>query len=45
MTEERYLRILQLLYQGLNLITKGIKKEIDELKRAQIAPPDNSSSL
>lgn len=35
MTEERYLRLLQLLYQGLNLIAKGIKKEIDDLKAAQ----------
>lgn len=45
MTREDYLSLLQLLYQGLNLITKGIKREIDRLKQAQIAPPDNSSSL
>lgn len=45
MTEERYLRLLQLLYQGLNLIAKGLKREIDELKAAQAAPTQDSSSL
>ena len=44
MTDERWLRLLQLLYQGLNLITQGIKKEIDELK-AEKAEKQQISSL
>lgn len=42
MTDERWLRLLQLMYQGLNLITQGIKKEIDEIK-AKAETSQNSS--
>jgi hypothetical protein len=34
MTEnDRFLTLLQVLYQGLNLMAKGIKKLIDEIKQ------------
>ena len=42
MTEDRWLQILQLLYQGLNLIAKGIKREIDELKAEQATRQQNT---
>jgi hypothetical protein len=32
MSKESWLRILQLFYQGLNLIAAGLKKEIESLK-------------
>lgn len=44
MTDERWLRILQLMFQGLNLITQGIKREIEEIK-AEKAKNQQISSL
>jgi len=32
MSEHRFLQVLTIVYQGLNLIAKGIKKIIDEIK-------------
>lgn len=43
MTDDRYLRLLQLLYQGFNLIAKGIKKEIDTIKADEAARQKVSS--
>lgn len=33
--QKQWLWFLQLIYQGLNLITQGIKKEIERLKITQ----------
>ena len=32
MTEERWLKLLQLFYQGINLIAVGLKRLIEEFK-------------
>jgi len=33
MSEKRFLTLLQLLYQGLNLMATGIKRLIDDIKQ------------
>jgi hypothetical protein len=33
MSEKRFLALLQLLYQGLNLMAIGVKRLIDEIKQ------------
>jgi len=33
MAEKRFLLLLQVLYQGLNLMAKGVKKIIDDIKQ------------
>lgn len=41
------LRLLRLFYQGLNLITKGLKKEIDDLDaeiRAKTAQAEETTT-
>jgi hypothetical protein len=41
MNEARLLRILQLVYQGLMLIARGLKREIDELKEKEKQTSDS----
>jgi hypothetical protein len=43
MSEARLLRILRVVYQGLMLIAKGFKKEIDDLEREIADTQDNRS--
>jgi hypothetical protein len=44
MDKERLLRILRIFFQGLRLITSGLKKEIDGLERELNEPTDTAKA-